>query len=298
MPGVIKINPDVMNDKRDALAVAWNEGLRILMEDIGFDPQFEITPEQESFFAGTAYAEGGGGVAAEKGTAGQEVPAQEQGLNDPRRVQSAESGGDVMVTVGRGEDPQKRLAQTKAIVAESQALVDKATPWFMRPGKVASRITLRRYQGTDPSGKPVYSEVRPVDQTVSAPPIYSEVRSVDKMVSAPPTAAGRLQNTLSTLTARASEVVPAVKEAAILMSEARQNIERAAGAARGAAMSKAIGEPVEYKMGTLAEAREAYKDIDLGFGKGRLRPEWVKKGDPGYAEALEFNNSVIRDLMK
>ncbi len=66
MPGVIKINPDVMNDKRDALAVAWNEALRILMEDIGFDPQFQITPEQEAFFRGTAYAEGDG-TSAEKG---------------------------------------------------------------------------------------------------------------------------------------------------------------------------------------------------------------------------------------
>ena len=66
MPGVIKINPDVMNDKRDALAVAWNEALRILMEDIGFTPEFQITPEQEDFFKGTAYAEGGG-TSAEKG---------------------------------------------------------------------------------------------------------------------------------------------------------------------------------------------------------------------------------------
>jgi len=57
MPGVIKINPDVMNDKRDALAVAWNEALRILMEDIGFTPEFQITPEQQSFLAGTAYAD-------------------------------------------------------------------------------------------------------------------------------------------------------------------------------------------------------------------------------------------------
>lgn len=267
MPGVIKINPDVMNDKRDALAVAWNEALRILMEDIGFTPEFQITPEQEEFFRGTAYAEG-------EGT-------------------SAWDGGNVMVTVGRGEDPQKRLAQAQEIVAKNQALVDKATPWFMRPGKVASGITLRRDQGTDPSGNPVYSEIRPVDQTVNAQPTIVE----------------RLQKTLSNLAARASEVVPTLKEAASLtadatvnttrdISNARQNIERAAGAARGAAMSKAIGAPVEYKMGTPAEAREEYKDIDLGFGKGRIGPEMLKKGDPGYAEALEFNNSILYDRMK
>lgn len=66
MPGQILINPDVMNDKRDALAVAWNEALRILMEDIGFEPEFDITLEQEEFFRGTAYAEGEG-TSAEKG---------------------------------------------------------------------------------------------------------------------------------------------------------------------------------------------------------------------------------------
>jgi hypothetical protein len=66
MPGQILINPDVINDKRDALAVAWNEALRILMEDIGFEPEFDITPEQEEFFRGTAYAEGEG-TSAEKG---------------------------------------------------------------------------------------------------------------------------------------------------------------------------------------------------------------------------------------
>jgi hypothetical protein len=55
MPGVIKINPDVMNDKRDALAVAVNEALRLFMEDTGFTPVFDVTPEQLEFFKNTAY---------------------------------------------------------------------------------------------------------------------------------------------------------------------------------------------------------------------------------------------------
>lgn len=66
MPGVIKINPDLFSDKRDAHAVAWDEALRLFMEDTGFDPEFDITPEQEEFFRGTAYAEGEG-TSAEKG---------------------------------------------------------------------------------------------------------------------------------------------------------------------------------------------------------------------------------------
>lgn len=57
MPNRIVINPNVFKDQRDALAVAWNEGLRIWMELNKFDPQFEVTPAQREFFADTAYAE-------------------------------------------------------------------------------------------------------------------------------------------------------------------------------------------------------------------------------------------------
>ena len=53
----IKINPAVFNDNRDAVATAWNEGLRLWMEDNGFQPQFDFTPEQQAFFAKTAYSQ-------------------------------------------------------------------------------------------------------------------------------------------------------------------------------------------------------------------------------------------------
>lgn len=56
MANRIVINPNVFKDQRDALAVAWNEGLRIWMELRKFDPQFEVTPAQREFFADTAYA--------------------------------------------------------------------------------------------------------------------------------------------------------------------------------------------------------------------------------------------------
>jgi GH24 family phage-related lysozyme (muramidase) len=56
MPNVIKINPAIFQDKRDAVAVAWNEALRLFMEDNGFTPEFEVTPEQLDFFKDTAYA--------------------------------------------------------------------------------------------------------------------------------------------------------------------------------------------------------------------------------------------------
>ena len=43
-----------------------DEALRLWMEDNEFAPEFDVTPEQEAFFADTPYAEGGG-TSAEKG---------------------------------------------------------------------------------------------------------------------------------------------------------------------------------------------------------------------------------------
>ena len=56
MPAKITINPDIMGDTRDALAVAYNEAYRVLMEQNDFEPQAEPTEEQVQFFADTAYA--------------------------------------------------------------------------------------------------------------------------------------------------------------------------------------------------------------------------------------------------
>jgi GH24 family phage-related lysozyme (muramidase) len=56
MPGIIKVNPSVFEDKRDALAVAYNEAIRLMQEDMKFTPIFEVTPEQKAFFKNTAYA--------------------------------------------------------------------------------------------------------------------------------------------------------------------------------------------------------------------------------------------------
>jgi len=56
MPGIIKVNPSVFEDKRDALAVAFNEAIRLMQEDMKFTPVFEVTPQQKAFFKNTAYA--------------------------------------------------------------------------------------------------------------------------------------------------------------------------------------------------------------------------------------------------
>lgn len=54
---VIIINPEVFGDKRDGLAVAYNEAFRVLMEENGFEPVSEPTEAQRRFFADTAYAD-------------------------------------------------------------------------------------------------------------------------------------------------------------------------------------------------------------------------------------------------
>ncbi len=57
MPGVIKINPAVFNDRRAAFAVALNEALRLWMEDNQYTPVTKPTDEQLDRLADTAYAD-------------------------------------------------------------------------------------------------------------------------------------------------------------------------------------------------------------------------------------------------
>jgi len=51
----IVINPKVFEDSRDAKCVAYNEALRIVMEEMGYDPVAEPTEAQRKFFSTTAY---------------------------------------------------------------------------------------------------------------------------------------------------------------------------------------------------------------------------------------------------
>ena len=53
----IVINPEVFEDKRDALCVAMNEAFRVLMDVNGFNPVSEPTDAQRQFFADTAYSQ-------------------------------------------------------------------------------------------------------------------------------------------------------------------------------------------------------------------------------------------------
>lgn len=55
----IVINPNVLKqtDRRDALAVAFNEGIRVFMEANGYEPHAEPTDEERDFFKNMAYAD-------------------------------------------------------------------------------------------------------------------------------------------------------------------------------------------------------------------------------------------------
>lgn len=55
----IVINPDVLKktDKRDALAVAFNEGIRVFMEANNYEPKAQPTDEEREFFKNMAYAD-------------------------------------------------------------------------------------------------------------------------------------------------------------------------------------------------------------------------------------------------
>lgn len=89
MPGVIKINPETFKDKRDALAVAWNEALRLFMEDTGFEPRFAVTPEQASFFKDTAYAQDEGSL---RKTLAARIATRDTSVPAPTPEQVAETG--------------------------------------------------------------------------------------------------------------------------------------------------------------------------------------------------------------
>ena len=53
----IVINPTTFHNDKDAACVMWNEGFRIVMEDMQFDPVAEPTERQRRFFSDTAYAD-------------------------------------------------------------------------------------------------------------------------------------------------------------------------------------------------------------------------------------------------
>ena len=122
MSGVIKVNPSVFSDKRDAHAVVVNEALRLFMEDTGFTPEFEVTPEQLEFFKGTAYNPDNGA----EGTASDAARGGDVGWVEKRYQSPASREG--IITAAASDllpplTPAERLASADGIrlVAEANA---------------------------------------------------------------------------------------------------------------------------------------------------------------------------------
>ena len=88
MPPVIKLNPSIFEDKRDAHAVAWDEALRLWATDTGFEPEFEVTEDQRRFFAKTAY---GDDPAAMKQTIVARIATFDTSVSDPTLEQVSET---------------------------------------------------------------------------------------------------------------------------------------------------------------------------------------------------------------
>jgi GH24 family phage-related lysozyme (muramidase) len=88
MPGVIKISPAVLTDKRDAMGVVVDEALRLFMEDTGFEPEFDVPQEQLDFFSKTAYA---GDEAAMRKTIVARIATFDTSIANPTPEQVAET---------------------------------------------------------------------------------------------------------------------------------------------------------------------------------------------------------------
>lgn len=53
----IVINPSTFKNDKDALCVAFDEALRVAMDEMGYEPMAEPTDEQRQFFSDTAYSD-------------------------------------------------------------------------------------------------------------------------------------------------------------------------------------------------------------------------------------------------
>jgi hypothetical protein len=217
------------------------------------------------------------------GQTGGKAPAAPEGGT----AADAIGGGDVIVNVRRGDDEAGRVAHARRTIAGERALVAKATPWFMKTPEIAHDIVVRREQGRTPGGVPVYTEQRLDAPAAKAPAADGWLRK----------AGGRATETLGVARDIAGLASGAARSAASDIKDLGnlgKNIQTAAGAAQGRAMSKAAGFDVDMRYGTPAEAAVEYKDTDLGFGKGKVAPETLAPGDPGYAGEREAQRRVLQ----
>jgi hypothetical protein len=195
-------------------------------------------------------------------------------------------GGDVNtdtldITVKKHEDPSERVGFAKGVIAREQELVNKATPWFMRPTKLfGGGVSVKRLQGYSASGTPIYTPVG--EKAVKAP------SAVSTAVSAVAARAGDAAGVASDLAGLAPDVSRGIKKDLVDLGNARKNIDREAGKAYAREMSKAAGFKIEVPMGTPAEATQEYKGTGIS-----IAPPTAEPGTKDYQEDKQFQNRVL-----
>lgn len=119
----IVINPDVFHDKRDALAVAFNEGLRVFMETRDFEPEAEPTEEQRKFFSDTPYADD---ETMLRRTILARIATFDTSVKDPTADQIAETGEVLRMVLESDftKTPEERAA-VKRLFDAAQATLEK-----------------------------------------------------------------------------------------------------------------------------------------------------------------------------
>lgn len=221
MPGSIVINPAVMEDKRDAHAVAWDEALRLWMEDTAFEPMFDITPEQENFFRGTAYAEGEG-TSAEKG--GNVLDPDSWGGSDGKATMRADTRTDAELY------PKRELRSTLPTLLETaNAAVGNQIPSDNPAVNLANQLiagaaTFGTAKTLSPGGTPKVTYDTPA-RTKTGTPVYPGWKN---SVSALP-----MERGLTVGTAKWAERVASIGELESLRKEGVLIPKNAPGEGRG-----------------------------------------------------------------
>lgn len=178
---VIKINPAVMSDKRDAMATAWNEGLRLWIEDNGFEPQFEFTPEQQTFFAKTAYSQD---AAAMRKTIVARIATRDNSVPQPTPEQISETMrllSEVGDSIGKFN---KDAGVVKALAEDLQARAP-APEEVEEPEAPETEGTEQMAQGAgDVQTKGLYDQLLDVDAEVESRPLALKASKIKTIAQA------------------------------------------------------------------------------------------------------------------
>ncbi len=152
----IVINPKVFEDSRDAKCVAYNEALRVVMEEMSFDPVAEPTDEQREFFSDTAYSED---EQALRRTILARICVFDDSVKNPTDEQLQEAV-EFLEDVMRAGVPQ---------TPEEQSVVQRAHDMLAKVVSSSPRAAEARGEGGEPPSPGSATEAREPGETAGAP---------------------------------------------------------------------------------------------------------------------------------